>query len=99
MNKIKNYLVVFIALVLISGCCNKSDSDKEKTVDYPVALNNVKSATGYDSTSSGVYSYGSLVTVEHDGHLFIVEGRYQKGAILHHPDCPCLKSLELEEEK
>ena len=35
------------------------------------------------------YNYGILVTVKHDGHLFIVEGRWEKGAIIHHPDCPC----------
>ena len=35
------------------------------------------------------YSRGAIVTVKHDGHLFIVEGRYEKGAIIHHPDCPC----------
>jgi len=38
------------------------------------------------------YFGGYIMTVQHDGHLFIVEGRANKGAILHHPDCPCRSS-------
>jgi hypothetical protein len=34
---------------------------------------------------------GSLVTVEHDGHKFIVHSSSQKSAMLHHPSCPCIK--------
>lgn len=38
------------------------------------------------------YGDGWIYTVEHDGHWFVLEGRYSKGAMLHHPDCPCGKS-------
>lgn len=34
-----------------------------------------------------------MMTVEHDGHKFIVgtygSARTYQGAMLHHPDCPC----------
>lgn len=42
------------------------------------------------------YDGGCLKTVKHDGHLFIVENWSQKGAILHHPDCPCQRNPKLE---
>lgn len=38
------------------------------------------------------YGDGWIYTVEHDKHLFILEGRYSKGAMIHHPDCPCGKA-------
>lgn len=39
-----------------------------------------------------------LVTVEHDGHLFVLHssgfGNHAVGGILHHPDCGCLSVTE-----
>lgn len=34
----------------------------------------------------------ALLTVVHDNHWFVVQSRYTKGGILHHPSCPCGKT-------
>lgn len=65
---------------LLSGCDpTKAFVELKQEAKEPTTL----SITNYD--------YGWLSTVTHDNHLFVVEGRNQKGAILHHPDCPCQK--------
>lgn len=33
------------------------------------------------------FGIDTLYTVAHDGHRFIVFSGYQRGGILHHPDC------------
>jgi hypothetical protein len=47
----------------------------------------VKSSAEY-AAKHGDYS-DILATVIHDGHWFVVEAHPSKGAILHHPSCPC----------
>ncbi len=42
-----------------------------------------------ESTSSTSYHHGTLLTIEHDGHMFVIEGGVHKGAIIHHPSCKC----------
>lgn len=37
-----------------------------------------------------------LITIEHDGHKFIRKRFGHHGIILHHPDCPCGTSKEVE---
>lgn len=47
-----------------------------------------------NTAETWVTQYAALRTIEHDGHKFIVAGgaTSQSGvAILHHPDCKCLK--------
>ena len=73
----KKILFILFAASLLCGCDPIQPSDEKPS--EPKSL----SATGYHT--------GWLVTVKHDDHLFIVEGKWQKGAILHHPDCPCQK--------
>lgn len=34
--------------------------------------------------------YGTLTTVEHDGHLWVLRGASGSSPV-HHPDCPCTK--------
>jgi hypothetical protein len=75
-------LILIIVCLLTTGC----SKPKEENVE-PIPSTTI-SKTEYD--------YGWLATVEHDGHLFIVEGGWQKGAIIHHPDCPCLKKQTTE---
>jgi len=42
------------------------------------------------STASNGFGM-NLFTIKHDGHLWITR---DKGGIVHHPDCPCMKKDE-----
>lgn len=83
MSKPEIFAVIFVVFVvgILSYTLIKQISEVQKEQE-----NSSKNAI-----SSTLYEDGKLVTVKHDNHLFIVEARCQKGAILHHPDCPCKK--------
>lgn len=34
-------------------------------------------------------SYGTLYSVEFEGHKYVIYQDLYKGNVLHHPDCPC----------
>jgi hypothetical protein len=45
-----------------------------------------------EEKSSVMTKGGELITVEHDGHLFVVLSGFRAGGLVHHPDCPkCTK--------
>ena len=77
----KKFLCV-ISVIAVCGC-----GDLSSKQEIPLAKDRIKSQTDYDSMGTT----GTLLTVVHDNHWFIVEGRFSKGAMLHHPDCPCGK--------
>lgn len=68
-----------ILACLLCGCLSKAQE----------AQPNTRSVTAAPFPSS-VNDRG-IVTVEHDGHKLIIWVDFQKGGILHHPDCPCQK--------
>ena len=35
------------------------------------------------------FTDGTLMTVEYEGHKFIVYEGYEKGGLVHHPSCSC----------
>lgn len=76
-------LILACCLVLSLTSCFPTSYKEQEKKQQEQHDKSVKNTTLYD--------YGALHTIEHDKHLFIVEGRYGKGAILHHPDCPCGK--------
>lgn len=84
-------IIVFVACLALAGCSKPVDNSAERR--YPVTGGAVRSATDY---GTGASQSGMLVTISHDAHLFIVEGRYGKGAMMHHPDCTCLKPPRVE---
>ena len=79
-------IVLVIVMVILSGC--------GEVCDAPVYVND--HARGETEASlvrtytrfSRNYTSGVLLTVEHDGHLWVV---YHGFAFQHSPDCPCLK--------
>ena len=72
-------IVGLLSTCLLAGCGDTPRQEAEQK-----RAQSVQSETQYGD--------GRLQTVEHDGHLVIVEGRYSKGAMMHHPDCPCLST-------
>lgn len=72
-------LTMFAIVVFIVGCSGVEVAEKEFEIPQKPS----------SQISKTEYFCGWLLTIEHDDHLFVVEGRYQKGAIIHHPDCPC----------
>lgn len=81
----KNAWLFVLAFVIISVIGLTCVSFTNASADN-LPRNGIRSSTSY--SCRGI-AYGVLVTVLHDGHLFIVEGESQKGSILHHPDCTC----------
>tara|TARA_R110000868_G_scaffold341746_1_gene602564 strand:- start:1273 stop:1515 length:243 start_codon:yes stop_codon:yes gene_type:complete len=77
-----NRIILSLLGGILIGCSPELKPEQNQVKSVP------KSLTAYDVNMS---TGGTLLTVEHDKHLFIVEARYNKGAILHHPDCPCNK--------
>lgn len=77
-NKINVIFLIILNLFYSTSCETPAE---ESLRQFQVA---VKSETRYGS--------GFLITIEHDGHWFILEGHFTKGAMIHHPDCPCGKS-------
>lgn len=71
---------LIIASLILTGCWETPKQEMERGRN-----SGIKSETRYGD--------GMLYTIEHDGHMFVVEGRYGKGAMLHHPDCQCFKSI------
>lgn len=46
--------------------------------------------TGCDETTHLGVGFGDrIVTMEHDGHSYIVYKGAERGGITHDPDCPC----------
>lgn len=89
----RNSVVLALAALLLVGCDpNSSLVEREPNRSGT----NILVETSYDCSRTG---FGSLITVSHDGHLFVVEGRYQKGGILHHPSCPCFTNTAEKAEK
>jgi ascorbate-specific PTS system EIIC-type component UlaA len=93
MKAILHILLILAAATVLSGTAmvvGETLSDRfhasAPVSDKPATIG-VKSSTEYVA-KDGNYS-GILATVVHDGHWFVVETRYSKGAILHHPSCPC----------
>lgn len=84
MNSTKIKLVLSCLAVLLMSNCHPDPA-------YAEQMEKVQKQHDEKVKSTTLYDYGMLHTVEHDKHLFIVEGRHGKGAILHHPDCPCGK--------
>ena len=46
-----------------------------------------KTEQGLESTS-GLF-YGEITTTEYNGHRYILYKGYNRGGIIHDPDCPC----------
>ncbi len=73
---VTSVLIGVLIGVLICFGCNSNTSEEQKPQEQKML-------------SCTEYKTGYLVTVLHDGHWFVVEGRFQKVAIIHHPSCPC----------
>jgi hypothetical protein len=69
--------IIFLIVCLLSISCNKQQDSIPKIVSTPM-----------DSPRKST----RMVTVQHDGHWFLVLGEH----FTHHIDCPCKKALENE---
>lgn len=78
---------MIIRALLLSACLLVAC---EREQYKPELKESTQSHTSYSVASQGWA--GALITVRHDKHLFIVEARTGKGAVIHHPDCPCGKA-------
>jgi len=55
------------------------------------------SITSQEIKTARVDHGAHIYTSEHDGHKFVVLLYYSDGcALMHHPDCPCMKKAERE---
>jgi hypothetical protein len=74
--------IIFLIVCMLSVSCSKQDPTP-KTVSTPdngiVPMDHPRKST-------------RMVTVQHDGHWFLVLGEH----FTHHIDCPCKKALENE---
>jgi hypothetical protein len=69
--------IIFLIVCLLSVSCNKQHDPIPKIVSTP--MDHPRKST-------------RMVTVQHDGHWFLVLGEH----FTHHIDCPCKKALEKE---
>lgn len=91
MKKISSF-AIGLSICLAGGaglvsCCNDSETVTpvealQKIPDFTVQIKSVTRAN-YGNTT-----WGTAYTFEHDGHLFISQ---YPNAMIHHPDCPCIK--------
>lgn len=79
------YLKVIGVLMILIGIMKMSGCGPERLPDGPVKIR----------TASRAFT-GSITSVEHDGHLFVlwISGSGGAGALLHSPSCPCHKTAE-----
>lgn len=78
-------LVVAVIFPTIKVTPAKKNDDSQHSIEAnPVALTKVP-------YYNGNFDNGFLVTLEHDGHKFIVHTAHQKSALVHHPSCQCGK--------
>lgn len=68
--------IYLLSILVLAGC--------ESKVSQDAAYQEIKQRRT-DEVRDDVY------TVEHDGHQFVVYRGSQKGGIIHHPGCKCLK--------
>lgn len=87
-------MVLSIAAVCgagLAGCCcdeKETSTPVEALQQIPDFTVQIKSVT---RANYGNNCWGTAYTFEHDGHLFISQ---YPNAMLHHPDCPCMKGLK-----
>lgn len=84
-------VIAVLVGAVVSGC--------GEVCDAPVYVNDeargeteatfVKAYTRFSRN----YTSGTMLTVEHDGHLWTIYSGY---SFLHSPDCPCLKKNRIE---
>lgn len=73
-------LPAMIASAILMQACTDDDRPAERT----------ESAT-QNSTEYRREGFYTLITVRHDGHLWVITGSNSVGSPVHHPDCPCGK--------
>jgi hypothetical protein len=76
--------ILATCLFVVAGCDQVHDPSYYERIRNAERLQSVKTATRYGD--------GEILTVIHDKHWFVVANQYRATAILHHPDCPCVKS-------
>ena len=95
MKKIKKQILVLIAVLgflgFLVGCGEVCDAPTyvDDAARGETEATFVKAYTRFSRN----YVSGVMLTVEHNGHLWIVYSGY---SFLHSPDCPCLKKIEVE---
>lgn len=74
---------MLLVIVVAERCTTQLviDFKQRKAVVAQKTAQVVEKSTEFDN--------GQLVTIKHDGHLFILWVGNQKGGILHHPSCTC----------
>jgi hypothetical protein len=98
-NFIKNGGFTFARIVVIAVLVCAIVSGCGEVCDAPTYVNDA--ARGETEATfvkvytrfSRNYTSGTMLTVEHDGHLWIIYSGY---SFLHSPDCPCLKNKQPE---
>lgn len=70
-----------LALACLCGCASEESVVQPQTVERRAS----------SATDVPRVAYGSLVTVTHDGHQFVVWQQSGGVALLHHPSCSCKK--------
>ena len=85
-------MAIFVLTVFFLSLFNSKEENKE---DQSIETN-IKSNIISRTNIGGAWQESLvLVTIRHDGHLFIICERFDKGGIIHHPDCPC-KNKEIK---
>lgn len=86
-------ILAIIACITIPQFLALSDSSAptvSKTAEYAKSVASISARIGNGD--------GSLFSVEHDGHLFVVYSNTgvhsASGGLEHHPDCVCLSATE-----
>lgn len=78
------FFIMFFALLALVGCGEVCDAPvyPNDTARGETEAARVKSSTRFSRN----YLSGNLLTVEHDGHLWVI---YYGVDFRHSPDCPC----------
>jgi hypothetical protein len=88
--------LVSLAVALLSGCSIESSPSSPPPPESPKQLN-ISETKSYGSEEERWSEH--LITVEHDGHLFVIHNKGYGSSMLHHPGCECAtEALEIDHD-
>lgn len=79
-------IVAIVLLIFISGCSSKN---KESVyIPDPQFIAKDKIITG-----SNKYNYQKVLTIEHEGHYYIIHDSGYGSSMIHSAGCPCRENF------